>query len=297
MKTRILTLLDSPFPYYLNDRKKNILHIAGTSIFLAAFILVFHPGHPPIKAFLVPGVTFLVMFSSISYFPSLLPKLFDTLKWTFGKHLIFTLTQLIIIGFCLAVTLHYLKIVPHLSFIEILLHVYPSTFTHGILPVVINTLLIKNQMLRMNLDSAIAANRELEKIRLMRDLSTENRGTNVVTIYSDTSETLKLNMPDLLFVEASDNYSTFFWKSGQSIEKRMLRMNLKSVESQLNNSFAIRCHRSYIINVYAIDTLTGNTNGYKLSIAGSDFSVPVSRSKGREVIEKIEQVRSVMELR
>jgi DNA-binding LytR/AlgR family response regulator len=85
------------------------------------------------------------------------------------------------------------------------------------------------------------------------------------------------------------------WKNGHGIEKKLLRVNLKNVESQLNNSFTLRCHRSYIVNVHAISNITGNTNGYKLQIRDSDFSIPVSRPKGKEVMEKISQLRSMME--
>ncbi|MGC4021225.1 MAG: LytTR family DNA-binding domain-containing protein [Cyclobacteriaceae bacterium] len=101
---------------------------------------------------------------------------------------------------------------------------------------------------------------------------------------------------NFFYVEADDNYSTFYWRNKAAVEKKILRMNLKSAEGQLDNNFTIRCHRSFIVNINMIETVTGNTNGYKLSIIGHDYSIPVSRSKGKEVIEKIGQIRSVMEL-
>ncbi|MFN7602806.1 MAG: hypothetical protein ACK5R0_15555 [Bacteroidota bacterium] len=51
-----------------------------------------------------------------------------------------------------------------------------------------------------------------------------------------------------------------------------------------------------MVNVNAISAISGNTNGYKLKINGSDFSIPVSRPKGRQVMEKISQLRNIMEL-
>jgi DNA-binding LytR/AlgR family response regulator len=50
------------------------------------------------------------------------------------------------------------------------------------------------------------------------------------------------------------------------------------------------------VNVNAISDISGNTNGYKLQILDTDFFIPVSRPKGKEVIEKIQQIRNVMEL-
>ena len=120
--------------------------------------------------------------------------------------------------------------------------------------------------------------------------------STLVTLYSDTSESLTFNLPDLLFIQADDNYSTVIWNEEGTIQKKLLRVNLKNLESQLNNSFTLRCHRSYIVNVNAIAAISGNTNGYKLKINGSDFSIPVSRPKGKEVMEKISQLRNIMEL-
>jgi DNA-binding LytR/AlgR family response regulator len=97
-------------------------------------------------------------------------------------------------------------------------------------------------------------------------------------------------------VEADDNYSTITWRQADGIQKRLLRINLKNIESQLDNSFALRCHRSFIVNVNAISAISGNTNGYKLRIQGTDFAIPVSRPKGKEVMEKISQLRNMMEL-
>jgi DNA-binding LytR/AlgR family response regulator len=166
---------------------------------------------------------------------------------------------------------------------------------YGSVPVTLVTMLLKNRMLQENLENALKANRELDKIRSLKDSDHKN-GSTSITVYSDTSEILKFAMQDLLYIEANDNYSTFHWKNGGQVEKKMLRINLKNVEKQLNNSFAIRCHRSYIVNINAIDTVSGNTNGYKLSMMRGGLSIPLSRSKGKEVTEKIRQLRSVMEI-
>jgi hypothetical protein len=298
MKRRILNVLNAPFPYFLNDEKKNLLLSIGISVFLVAFLMTFNPAaqHQLPKTVLIAVFTFITLFPCIVITPRLLPGVFDTENWTFGKHLVFSTVMLIIIGAVITTGLYVLNYYPQFTFAETLRHIYPNVFTYGVVPTTIVTLLLKNQMLKDNLRDAILANRELGKIQVLKEQTPEQRSTNLVTVYSDTSENLSLNMPDLLFVEASDNYSTFFWKNGASVEKKMLRMNLKSVESQLNNSFTIRCHRSFIVNIYAIGTIDGNTNGYKLSL-GNDYSIPVSRSKGKEVMEKIEQIRSVMELR
>jgi DNA-binding LytR/AlgR family response regulator len=153
------------------------------------------------------------------------------------------------------------------------------------------------EQMQQSLREAIRTNQELQKIQVLkREAKEAIKTASQITLYSDTSESLTFNLPDLLFIEADDNYSTVMWKESGTLQKKLLRVNLKNLESQLDNSFTLRCHRSYIVNVNAISAISGNTNGYKLKINGSDFSIPVSRPKGKEIMEKISQLRNIMEL-
>ncbi len=167
----------------------------------------------------------------------------------------------------------------------------------GIIIITIITLFLRNKLLQETLKDALMGNQELEKIKILKnDSARKTNQHEPITIHSDTSETLTLQLADLLFVQADDNYSTLVWKDASGTYKKLLRVNLKHLERQINNSFAIRCHRSYIVNVNAISTISGNANGYKLQILDTDQFIPVSRTKGKEVIEKIHQLRNVMEL-
>ncbi|HEY9048718.1 MAG TPA: LytTR family DNA-binding domain-containing protein [Ohtaekwangia sp.] len=289
---RFIELMRAPFPYYLNDDRKNTLLAAGISLFLVAFMFVFQHSYVH-KIFLISGITFVILFLNIVMLPKVVPSLFD--NWTVGKYIAFSFWQLLMDGFAIAVVLDLLNFHPESTLGEKILYIYPSVLSNGVIPLSIATLLLRNNMLQENLRSAVRANRELDKIKHLKEDPAHTR-VNVITIYSDTKETLELPLADLLYVEASDNYSTVYWRNGQTIEKRMLRINLKNIEGQLDNYFAIRCHRSFIVNINAIDHVTGNANGYKLSIRDTNFSVPVSRAKGKEVIEKIEQLRNVFEL-
>ena len=284
----------SPFPYYLNDDRKNTLIPLGMSLFLVVFMLVFQP-YNPYKVLLIGTVTFIVLFVNIVLLPKVFPSTFDASNWTIGKYIVFTIWQLLLDGIVTAIALDVFNFHPEVAFADKIFKVYSGVFTNGIIPIALATLVLRNHMLQENLRSAVMANRELEKIRLMKE-DPGHAKSNVVTIYSETRETLDLALSELLYVEASDNYSTVYWKNAQGVEKKMLRINLKNMESQLDNYFAIRCHRSFIVNINAIDHVTGNANGYKLGIKDTNFSVPVSRAKGKEVIEKIGQLRNVFEL-
>lgn len=291
--------LNSPFPYYLNDDRKNTLLSLSVGLFVVFFLHAYKPQNnldivlSSLQKTMFGGIAFAVMYFNIVLIPRIFNVPFlDPVHWTVKKYILHTLWICFMIA-CVNTMVDKLFICPEKPLPEIILHIIVQVGLTGIIPITIMALLFRSNLLQQNLKSAIEANQELDKIKTLKKEVTRN--TNSITLFSDTSETLTFSLPDLLFIEADDNYSTVIWKNGHGIEKKLLRVNLKNIESQLNNSFALRCHRSYIVNVHAISNISGNTNGYKLQIRDSDYSIPVSRPKGKEVMEKISQLRNMME--
>jgi DNA-binding LytR/AlgR family response regulator len=231
---------------------------------------------------------------AIVLLPKIFPVVFDTTNWTLKKYLIHTLLQCFVIGL-ICVLINRIYIHPEMSVGDLVIRVFVQVALIGVIPVSLFTLFLKNKMLQENLREAIKANLELEKIRTLKR-ETVITGLNEITFHSDTSETLTINLPDLLFIRADDNYSTVYWMERGTVQKKLLRANLKNIETQIDNTFTIRCHRSYVVNVHAISNITGNANGYKLRIKDSDHYIPVARPKGKEVMEKIGQLKNMMEL-
>jgi hypothetical protein len=291
--------LNSPFPYYLNDDRKNTILSLGVGLFVVFFLHAYKPQNnfdivlTSVQKTMFGGIAFLVLYFNIVLVPKILNISFlDPVNWTVKKYILHTLWICLMIAI-VNTLVDKLFVCPEKPLAEIIFHICIQVGLTGIIPITFMALLFRSNLLQQNLKSAISANRELDKIQTLKKEVSKN--SNAITLFSDTSETLTFNLPDLLFIEADDNYSTVVWKNGHGVEKKLLRVNLKNIESQLNNSFTLRCHRSYIVNVHAISNMTGNTNGYKLQIRDSDYSIPVSRPKGKEVMEKISQLRSMME--
>lgn len=298
---RMADWLNQPFPFYLNDDRKNFLLITILSLFVTAFLYLFKTEAEFEFAndlgWLHGLITFSVLIFNIILLPRIFPSWMDPISWSIKKYTLLNVLHLGLI--CVTATvMEKLFFCPYdMSWMTVANHTMVQVAVKGVIPIALTTLFLKAQMLQENLREAIKTNQELQKIQTLKRESKESvKNVNQVTLYSDTSESLTFNLPDLLFIEADDNYSTIIWKEAGVLQKKLLRVNLKNVESQLNNSFTLRCHRSYIVNVNAISAISGNTNGYKLKINGSDFSIPVSRPKGRQVMEKISQLRNIMEL-
>ncbi len=293
--------LNAPFPFYLNDDRKNFLLVTVLSAFVTLFLYLFKTESEFSFAngleWLHGLITFGAMLVNLLVLPRIFPALMDPTAWTIKKYIVFNVWHLVLI-WAIATVFEKMFFCPFdMGWLTVMRHTIVQVAIKGIIPIALCTLFLKAQLLQQSLREAIKTNQELQKIQVLKREAKESIKTaSQITLYSDTSESLSFNLPDLLFIEADDNYSTVMWKQAGAIQKKLLRVNLKNLESQLDNSFTLRCHRSYIVNVNAISAISGNTNGYKLKINGSDFSIPVSRPKGKEIMEKISQLRNMMEL-
>lgn len=111
----------------------------------------------------------------------------------------------------------------------------------------------------------------------------------IIRIKSDTKEELEINLKNLVFIEAQENYSNIVWIDNDNLHEKLLRVTLKHIENQIHDSHIIRCHRSFIINTNFKFTIQGNSNGYKLHSKYFKNSIPISRSLGKEVVGKLRE--------
>lgn len=89
-----------------------------------------------------------------------------------------------------------------------------------------------------------------------------------------------LDIGDLLFVKADGNYIELTRLKGEHVITEVKRISLTQLENQLSaypNLF--RCHRAYLVNMFKIEKVTGNSQGYLLSFRETNLKVPVSRKQ------------------
>ena len=108
-------------------------------------------------------------------------------------------------------------------------------------------------------------------------------GNQLIKIESDTKEFVELRISDFLYAEAQDNYTLIVFKQDKKKNEKILRTTLANVEKQLRYQNIVRCHRSYIINTAFEYTYHKIDNKAVLKNAEMDISIPVSRTKEKEV--------------
>ncbi|HTF21394.1 MAG TPA: LytTR family DNA-binding domain-containing protein [Chryseolinea sp.] len=284
--------LQEPFPYYLDSDRKNLWFSAGLGLFVTINLTAFLPMEwIHIEKWIITGaIIFFVLYTHIVWLPKIFPRLIVPEKWTVGKYMLATFWQLLVIGWMASVVLYALNLYPGLPFQTVLIYYFLNMVIYGTVSIILFTFVIRTVMLKNNLRLAMKANEEL-RLTIQGKRPSNAQSPPVVTIQSETSDTLTIAPQHLLYAEADDNYATFYWVVDGTVNTKMMRGNLKNIETQLDHPHIVRCHRSYLVNASAIVQVEGNTNGYRLFLRDTDIQIPLSRSKGPQVLELLGHLR------
>jgi DNA-binding LytR/AlgR family response regulator len=88
----------------------------------------------------------------------------------------------------------------------------------------------------------------------------------------------KVNLHELLFVEAMENYVALY-----TVDKKLItHSTLKALQEKLPLNQFIQPHKSYLVNMQCIQSIEGNM----LHVAGK-YQIPISKYQKEEVMERI----------
>lgn len=104
------------------------------------------------------------------------------------------------------------------------------------------------------------------------------------------NEVFECPIEELLFVKAADNYVEIWFVKGEKVQTSLIRSSMKNVLAGINELPTLyRCHRSYIVNLSAVSSVSGNAQGYLLSMTHGEEQVPVSRALNTELRGKLQR--------
>ncbi len=93
------------------------------------------------------------------------------------------------------------------------------------------------------------------------------------------SDDFHLESREFIFARSEGNYVEICMLNDNSIEKLLKRISIKDLEHQLSAlNHIIRTHRSYLVNMNYVSSVSGNAQGYRLQLQNSDEIVTVSRN-------------------
>jgi len=291
----MIKLLKQPYPGSLLQ-----FEIANTISVIAAFCVFF------VLAFLRPfglsaysigfiymdagifgTVTFFVLKLNFIFFKFLTIKgLLNEEKWTIGKEIIVEIWLLLIIGFFNSITAHIVYSFPLSS--KLFSEGLSETVIVGIFPCLAILAIRQYTLLKKYSTQAEEIDQKLSPPPLLIKDNID-RIASPVSFQDEVSHTdIKVNPNVILFIVAADNYIKIYYLENNVIQNLLVRGTLKNVEEKLTNQTNFyRCHRSYLVNLTFVRHISGNAQGYKLHLEGTEELIPVSRSLNNEIGEKV----------
>ncbi|MGB5436965.1 MAG: LytTR family DNA-binding domain-containing protein [Maribacter sp.] len=266
--------LSQPYPFYFEGKTFYTLLVVvflmsfGFNYFFEPFN-VYVPEHKmsyfliSLIHALVTAIVFFIMFLCLK----LLPKQVE--KWNVLKEILFLSSFLMLVGIGQFLIRDVIYDNPNNWSWTYLIEEIRNTFLVGILFVAI--------LVPLNFSHLYRKNQNRASFLSPRTKKSENSQIYIVTDVK--SDDFNLDITHFLYAKADRNYAEIFMQTDAGIDKKLKRISIKNLESQLDRfGNIIRTHRSYMVNLNHIVKINGNAQGYKLDLNASEGTVPVSRA-------------------
>lgn len=273
-------------PAYAVDRPWTLALL--NSVVVGLILALFEPFHYRLNSLIQFGV--LCVFMSLAFITSVLgfvvaPKLFprfhDPDQWTIGKNILHCFLFLLFIGICTFIFDRYFLIKADFwtdwgthDFFVIFSIDMLAAFTIGVIPLIFGLFIVENNALKRNLLEAQRLNKLLSERTRQEKTDTEK-----ITLSGETKDSVHLHPEDILYMEVSGNYVDICYKEEEKEKHKLLRSTIKQMEEEMQAfNYFVRCHRAYIVNINQIRNISGNAQGYRLSLVCTTREIPVSRT-------------------
>ncbi len=276
---RIVKFLKSPFPFAEDPYRKWGI-ILGVGFFVWFFLKIFQPfglydleiQHKDIFFIGYGLLSSLVLFVMFYVFPKLFPAVFSERKWTLGKHLLWLMVMLFLIGVGNFIYSCSIGIFVCSSNAFLLFQFY--TLVIGLFPVVGLTVLT---LQALKARYASEAN-DISRRRFKQKPETSPEREITLRSASVSEEQLVFQKTELYGIAADGNYIRVYLKSETSIKQKIMRKTLKETEDDFARiDDILRVHRSYLVNLGEVKRVSGNAQGLMLHFDNPDITIPVSR--------------------
>ncbi len=115
---------------------------------------------------------------------------------------------------------------------------------------------------------------------------------DTIKLSGNTSESVLLQIGNLLYVESVGNYVKVCWLHEGKMRTDMLRATSKQVEEELKlYPMIVRCHRAFLVNLHQVEKILSQSGTMQLVIKQSGDHLPVSRSNMAHIKKAIKGSR------
>jgi hypothetical protein len=286
----VLRLLKEPYP--LNSIPK----MTSFAAFVAGFVFLFLTFFQPfglgggdlgglIKVTATYGlITFFTVVLATLLIRTLFPAYFKEKHWTFGRELLITLLNILLIGLFNTLYSNFMFRIG-LNFNEFLLFLF-YTLGVGFFPVVFFMFLKYTRLLRSNVHTAESLSGSISKAKPSTTLDQDFK----LSIHSELKkDDLEIFERELVYAETADNYIAVYHLIEGKLEKSMVRSTLGRLETDLSDRpNLVRCHRAFLVNLEFLESFKGNAQGLQLRLRNTPNEIPVSRNRMSKIKSMLE---------
>jgi len=106
-----------------------------------------------------------------------------------------------------------------------------------------------------------------------------------------SKDRISLSISNFLYGKAQDNYVELYYLENQLLQKFLIRVSLGKLIESIDYPALIRCHRSYMVNLYHVKAVKGSQNEISLYLNPFDKTIPVSRTFKKDVLNQLKIVK------
>ncbi len=282
----MLSKFNQPFPDK-DSFKKSLLTILWVGVFIVLFLLLIRPFgiEGPWADLVWVSVGFgavTVVFGWLFEFGTRYIFKIQTFgpSWTLGKWMLMATVLIVWIAIGNYLFVNWLSNWRSLGYFNFL-RMIGYTSLIGIFPVALSGILIQLRATQQNEESAVDLSKHLHPKK--------EELTEQIELEDENGLTHALEVRDVRYIEALQNYVSVWYMSEGTLRKEIIRATLLSTEEKFAATDVVRCHRSYLVNVDCIEKVSGNAQGLRLQLQSVvEQEIPVSRSfisKIRELLD------------
>ncbi|TND08376.1 MAG: response regulator receiver protein [Bacteroidetes bacterium] len=290
-------MLKKPYPRS-DDFRRSLVAGLLVAVFVALFLLIFQPfgmsSIPAPSKYWQIGCYGLVTLAGLAvgeWIPRLIWKnYFSESRWTVGKQILWMMIVILLIALG---NMYYTYLLGYTQLsLQNTMFFTGFTIAVGFFPITASILLNYSRLARTNSSVAQVINSDLAEADKRESAEAAGDEIHKWTFKGENAnEEFSTDEKQLLYIESADNYSMFHWLENGTVRKKLLRGSLKSMEDQVSAAELFRCHRTFIVNLKKVVSVSGNSQGYRLKIAGTDAEVPVARNSGKMLHEKLKSLK------
>ena len=131
----------------------------------------------------------------------------------------------------------------------------------------------------------------IDHILITKENSTNNIRELIEFKGQGASDQITLSLEDFLYGQSQDNYVELFYVEKGQISKFLIRTSMSQLTESLSYISIVRCHRSFVINLFNVKAVKGAAKDLKLFMTPFDTEIPVSKSYREQVLVGLKSLK------